>query len=187
VITNTGTLNLTLQMPAVSGLDQADFQMGDFPRLVLAPGQMEFLELTYAPSKQGAASATLDVMSDATNGKQQVQLTAKGGVTQQRHDGSQRVAGVAGSVSAAGVELQQSVPNPASGIAEIGYSIGSRGTVELVLYDAQGKMVQQLERGVREEGDHVVRVDVSGLASGIYHYRLTANGTSLSRELTVVR
>jgi hypothetical protein len=187
VITNTGTLNLTLQMPAVSGLDQADFQMGDFPRLMLAPGQMEFLELTYAPSKQGPSSATLDVMSDATNGKQQVQLTAKGGVTQQRHDGSQRVAGVAGSVSAAGVELQQSVPNPASGMAEIAYSISSRGSLELVLYDAAGKVVRQLERGMAEAGDHVARVDVSGLASGVYHYRLTANGTTLTREMTVVR
>jgi hypothetical protein len=187
VITNTGTLNLTLQMPVVSGPDQADFQMGDFPRLVLAPGQMEFLELTYAPSKQGAASATLDVMSDATNGKQQVQLTAKGGVTQQRHDGSQRVAGVTGSVSGSGVELRQSAPNPGRGMVEIGYSVSSRGSVELSLYDAEGKVVGQLDGGVRESGEHVVRVDVSGLPSGVYHYRLTANGTTLSRELTVVK
>jgi hypothetical protein len=187
VITNNGTLNLTLQMPVVSGADQADFQLGGFPRLVLAPGQMEFLEVTYAPSKQGATSATLDVMSDATNGKQQVQLTAKGGVTQGRHDDAGRVAGVAGSVSSRGVELRQSVPNPASGEVAISYSLSSRGQVALALYDASGKVVRQLAAGVEESGEHVVRVDVSGLSSGVYHYRLTANGTTLSRDMTVVR
>jgi hypothetical protein len=174
-------------MPVVSGADQADFQLGGFPRLVLAPGQMEFLEVTYAPSKQGATNATLDVMSDATNGKQQVQLTAKGGVTQGRHDDAGRVAGVAGSVSSRGVELRQSVPNPASGEVAISYSLSSRGQVALALYDASGKVVRQLAAGVEESGEHVVRVDVSGLSSGVYHYRLTANGTTLTRDMTVVR
>jgi hypothetical protein len=28
---------------------------------------------------------------------------------------------------------------------------------------------------------------VSGLSSGVYHYRLTVNGTTLSRDMTIVR
>jgi len=55
------------------------------------------------------------------------------------------------------------------------------------LYDATGKEVRELETGVREAGEHVVRIDVSGLPSGSYRYRLVAGGILLSRDLTVVR
>jgi hypothetical protein len=79
------------------------------------------------------------------------------------------------------------MPNPASGEVAISYSLSSRGQVALELYDASGKAVRQLAAGVEESGEHVVRVDVSGLSSGVYHYRLTANGTTLSRDMTVVR
>jgi hypothetical protein len=85
------------------------------------------------------------------------------------------------------VELRQSVPNPASGEVAISYSLSSRGQVALALYDASGKVVRQLAAGVEESGEHVVGVDVSGLSSGVYHYRLTANGTTLTREMTIIR
>jgi len=40
---------------------------------------------------------------------------------------------------------------------------------------------------MRPAGEHVVTVDMSGLSSGEYHYRLVVNGRTLSRTLHVVR
>ena len=93
-----------------------------------------------------------------------------------------------GAVALAGImELRQSVPNPVSGEATISYELNHSGAVMLRLYDERGMEVMVLEQGERGAGEHVVRVDVSGLASGVYHYRLEVGGRMLSRLLRVVR
>ena len=79
------------------------------------------------------------------------------------------------------------MPNPGRDRVEIGYRLAERGVVELGLYDGSGRLVRQVESGVRESGDQRVVVDVSGLASGTYHYQLRANGQVLTQTLTVVR
>jgi hypothetical protein len=84
------------------------------------------------------------------------------------------------------MELSQSVPNPASGEAEIRYELKTAAEVTLRLYDEQGREVSVLDGGHRSRGEHVVRVDVSGLSSGVYHYRLEAGGRMISRSLRVM-
>jgi hypothetical protein len=186
---NTGTVTLVVQQPTITGADAADFQVEQLVRTVLDPGQVEFLEVTYAPSKQGSSQAQLELQSDATNGKQTVVMTAKGASAEQQSGGSEQKSSGVGSISGnRGVELEQSVPNPAlGGMVEIGYVLAERGSVELRLYDASGKEVRVLEQGVGEAGEHIVRFDVSGLSSGSYRYRLVANGQSLTRTLIVTR
>jgi len=156
---------------------------------VLQPGQMEFLELSYAPSKPGSTSAQLEIMSDATNGKQTVALNGTGAIAQHESDpASQGTAGVGSEAGIAGVELLQSIPNPTmGGTVEIGYRLKEASRVELRLYDASGKEVRVLERGAKEAGEHIVKLDASELASGVYHYRLVVNGHMLTRSLNVVR
>jgi hypothetical protein len=206
-IRNTGWAPLTLQAPTLSGPDAAEFQFGTLPRLVLDSGQVEYLEVTYLPSRQGTVSATLNVLSNGTNGAQTVSLSAKGVVTSR--DGSDDDASAmqgdggtsdwlrdtpqtgtseVGAVTLPGVmELRQSVPNPVSGEATISYDLARSGAVVLRLYDERGMEVMVLEQGERAAGEHMVRVDVSGLASGVYHYRLEVGGKTLSRLLRVVR
>jgi hypothetical protein len=206
-IRNTGWAPLTLQAPTISGPDASEFQIGTLPRMVLDSGQVEYLEVTYLPSRQGTATATLNVMSNGTNGAQTVTLSAKGVVTSRdgsdgdatamQGDGSsgdwvrdipQTGTSEVGTVTLPGVmELRQSIPNPVSGEATISYELIRSGAVVLRLYDESGMEVIILEQGERAAGEHVVRVDVSGLASGVYHYRLEVGGRMLSRLLRVVR
>ena len=97
------------------------------------------------------------------------------------------VSGVAGEVTAGGVALRQSVPNPSRDVAEISYTLPTRGEVTLALYDGNGRLVRVLEQGMREAGEQRVMVRVSDLSSGVYHYRLTAAGHTLAQTMTVVR
>ncbi len=97
------------------------------------------------------------------------------------------VSGVGTSVSGYGMTLGQSVPNPAQHEVEIRYALVNGGSVDLSLYDEQGRLVRLLDAGERGSGAQVVRVDVSDLSSGRYFYRLRVDGKALSRWLQVVR
>jgi hypothetical protein len=206
-ITSTGTMPLMLQVPQMS--PGSDFTAGSLPRLVLAPGQTEYLELTYAPQTSGGSNAIMTILSNGTNGTGgSVQVTLTGTALKTKLigiDPSQTVAGpvrggldlpgnvelsasgVAGEDAMKGVSLWQSVPNPAREQAEIRYSLDRTMDVRLELYDASGRLVRVMETGNRETGSHSVILDVRGLASGIYHYRLSTPAGALTRSIDVVR
>lgn len=184
MLTNTGTMPLLLGQTQITGPTANDYTLGTLPRLLLQPGGSEFLEITYSPVSQGQSSATLTILSDATNGTQSVALGGTGrGIERSGNNG---VSGVE-ILEREGVMLWQTQPNPSQGEVELKYRLAEDGAVELRLYDESGHEVRTLDRGTRESGDHSVRFSVDGLPSGTYHYRLFANGQVLSRSMTVVK
>jgi hypothetical protein len=72
-----------------------------------------------------------------------------------------------------GVALEQNYPNPFNAGTVITYHLPSAGRITLALYDALGREVRVLEDGVAAGGAHASRVEVPGLASGMYLYRLS--------------
>jgi hypothetical protein len=68
--------------------------------------------------------------------------------------------------------LDQNYPNPFNPSTVINYSLADASDVSLVVYDALGKEVKVLVSGIQSKGDHSVTFNGSGLASGIYNYRL---------------
>ncbi len=84
------------------------------------------------------------------------------------------------------VTLEKAYPNPANDICNIIYSIPSDATVNVSLYDISGRMVQNLLDDTKQaRGRYKIPVDVSGLASGIYVYRIMVDGQTYSQKLTV--
>ena len=67
MISNTGTLPVRITDIAISGADAASYRAGLLPRRDLEPGQTEYLEITFAPTATGQASAELVVT--ANNGQ----------------------------------------------------------------------------------------------------------------------
>ena len=59
--------------------------------------------------------------------------------------------------------------------------------VALSLYSVRGRLVRRLVNGYREAGTYAVRIDASGLASGIYICRLEAGPHVQSRRLVLLR
>jgi len=83
--------------------------------------------------------------------------------------------------------LYPSYPNPARTAVTVPLEVPTEGPVRLLLYDALGRQVRTLLDEPLAPGRHEVRVDVSGLASGVYHYQLRAGDARASGRMTVVR
>ncbi|TKJ41665.1 hypothetical protein CEE37_03610 [candidate division LCP-89 bacterium B3_LCP] len=70
--------------------------------------------------------------------------------------------------------LYQNYPNPFNPVTTISYSLPEAVKVSLIVYDVGGRSVTEIVSGWRDEGVHEAVFDGSGLASGVYLYRLTA-------------
>ncbi len=83
--------------------------------------------------------------------------------------------------------LLQNYPNPFNPSTAISYQLSAVSLVRLKVYDILGREVATLVNGRESAGMHTLRFDGSGLASGVYFYRLTAGGMSQTRKMLLVR
>jgi hypothetical protein len=70
--------------------------------------------------------------------------------------------------------LQQNYPNPFNPTTTISYSLPAASFVTLNVYDVLGKEIRTLVNEKQTEGTYTVNFDATGLASGVYYYRLSA-------------
>ena len=86
------------------------------------------------------------------------------------------------------VRLLSTYPNPVRSRATVRLAIpdGSAQEVTLHLYDVLGRQVRMVRTGA-EAGRHEITLDTSRLPSGMYFLRLTAGGTTKTKQLTVVQ
>ena len=78
-------------------------------------------------------------------------------------------------------------PNPFNPETAINYALPQAGHVRLAVYDMTGRAVRVLVDGVRSQGRHSVRFNAGNLPTGTYVYRLTANGETRVRKMTLLR
>ena len=83
--------------------------------------------------------------------------------------------------------LHPAVPNPFNPSTTIRYGLPSRSHVTLTVFNALGQQVATLLQGEQEAGYHEVQFDASGLASGVYLYRLKAGDFVQAKKLMLVR
>ena len=72
--------------------------------------------------------------------------------------------------------LMQNYPNPFNPTTVISYQIPVTSTVSLRVYDLLGKEIATLYEGIHQPGNYKATFDASGLAGGVYFYRMHANG-----------
>ncbi|HTS00230.1 MAG TPA: 5'-nucleotidase C-terminal domain-containing protein [Bacteroidota bacterium] len=84
-------------------------------------------------------------------------------------------------------ELGQNYPNPFNPSTTISYALPVRSQVSLSVFNALGQVARVLVSGMEEAGVHEVRFDGTGLASGIYFYRLQAGSYVETRKLTLLK
>jgi hypothetical protein len=83
--------------------------------------------------------------------------------------------------------LEQNYPNPFNPQTVMQFTLRHETYVRLAVYDLLGREVATLVDGVRQAGVHAVRWDASGLASGVYLYRLRAGEELRTRSMMLVR
>ena len=71
-------------------------------------------------------------------------------------------------------ELDQNFPNPFNPTTTIYYQLPREAQVRMTVYDILGREVRLLVDESKEAGYHTVEFNASGLASGVYFYRIEA-------------
>jgi hypothetical protein len=84
-------------------------------------------------------------------------------------------------------ELSQNYPNPFNPTTAVSFQLPEASQVKLVVFDLLGHEVAMLADEKKPAGVHNVQVDASGLASGVYLYRLTAGNFVQTRKMIVVK
>ncbi|MDE3058347.1 MAG: T9SS type A sorting domain-containing protein, partial [Bacteroidota bacterium] len=72
--------------------------------------------------------------------------------------------------------LDQNYPNPFNPSTTISFALPANSFVQLTVYNILGQEVAMLVNEEMEAGTHIVRFDASRLPSGVYFYKLAANG-----------
>jgi len=84
-------------------------------------------------------------------------------------------------------ELYQNYPNPFNPETVIKYSLPERGFVSLKVYNVIGENVATLVNNSQEKGTKEITFNGENLPSGIYFYRLEANGTNVTKKMILLK
>ena len=85
--------------------------------------------------------------------------------------------------------LEQNYPNPFNPSTSIQFSLPASETITLRVFDSLGRTVSTLiDQKLHTAGTHTIQFNASGLASGIYLYRLEAGSSILmSRRMLLIK
>jgi hypothetical protein len=87
----------------------------------------------------------------------------------------------------AAYSLGQNYPNPFNPVTRIRYALPRAGVVKLVVYDIMGREVEMLVNERQAAGSYEAVWDGTRFASGVYFYRLTAEGYGETKRMTLIK
>ncbi len=87
----------------------------------------------------------------------------------------------------ASYSLSQNYPNPFNPVTRIRYDLPRSGSVRLAVYDVTGREVEMLVNEKQSAGSYEAVWDGTRFASGVYFYRLTAEGYGETRKMILIR
>jgi flagellar hook assembly protein FlgD len=85
------------------------------------------------------------------------------------------------------LELFQNVPNPVLDNTSISFYLPQDGNVRLTVSNSLGQEVITLTSADYAKGMHTLEMDAKSMSTGIYFYKLEANKTSITKQLTLVK
>ncbi len=86
-----------------------------------------------------------------------------------------------------GFNLSQNYPNPFNPSTKISFSIPKSSLVKIVVYDITGKEVETLVNENLNAGSFEVDFNASKLTSGVYFYRITADGFNETKKMILTK
>jgi len=83
--------------------------------------------------------------------------------------------------------LDQNYPNPFNPSTVISWHLAVSSHVNLAIFNVLGKKVATLVSEKQAEGNHHVEWDASGLASGVYFYKIQAGSFNQTKKLILIK
>ncbi len=85
------------------------------------------------------------------------------------------------------ISLGQNYPNPFNGRTVIEFSLAASSDVSIEIYDLLGRAIQRLELGALPPGRHEAFWDAGDYRSGVYFYRLHADGYDETKRMILLK
>jgi hypothetical protein len=169
VVKNTGAGNLNVTGVTFSGTHAADFGLVSAPTFPVTIPTAGTYTLTakFTPSVGGARNAVMTITnSDPARSAYDFAITGTGLVA-------------TGVTKVAEAYTLKVYPNPAGDAATVAMSMSKAATVEIGVYDVQGRQVMAPVQKAVGIGEHLTNINTANLANGVYFIRVT-DGTSSS-------
>ncbi|HMQ67425.1 MAG TPA: T9SS type A sorting domain-containing protein [Ignavibacteria bacterium] len=83
--------------------------------------------------------------------------------------------------------LLQNYPNPFNPVTKIDYILKNKTNVSMKIFDAKGSLIQTMERGIQNAGNHSVEFVASDLPSGVYYYRLETDDFTDTKQMILLK
>ncbi len=75
-------------------------------------------------------------------------------------------------------------PNPSSGNSILKYSLARKSSVEIGIYNLEGKLINSFNVGVKQEGIHEYQIPTQALGQGMYFVKVKSNNNEKQLKLT---
>jgi flagellar hook assembly protein FlgD len=83
--------------------------------------------------------------------------------------------------------LFQNYPNPFNPVTNIEYRVSNYGKVELSVYNILGQKVATLVDKKQPVGSYQVQWDATGLATGVYVYKLKTSQSQQVKKMIMIK
>ena len=84
-------------------------------------------------------------------------------------------------------ELSGSYPNPFNPTTSINYALANAGNVEIIIYDAAGRLVEELVNGHQDGGSYSISWNASNQSSGMYFAKMVAGEVIQTQKLVLLK
>ncbi|SVB74042.1 uncharacterized protein METZ01_LOCUS226896 [marine metagenome] len=84
-------------------------------------------------------------------------------------------------------ELSGSYPNPFNPTTSINYSVANESHVEIMIYDAAGRLVEELVNGHQDGGSYSITWNATNQASGMYFAKMIAGDVVQTQKLVLLK
>ena len=86
-----------------------------------------------------------------------------------------------------GFKLYQNYPNPFNPVTTLAFDLPSKSEVELEVFNMLGSLMSRVSLGILGSGHHTVEYNGVSLASGVYFYRIKAEGFSAMKKMVLLK
>jgi len=83
--------------------------------------------------------------------------------------------------------LVRNYPNPFNASTTISYSLETSSDVQIDIFDITGRLIETVADGYRSAGNHNLIWNAGEYSSGVYYYRLNADGGTFVSKMTLLK
>jgi len=74
-------------------------------------------------------------------------------------------------------------PNPATNLLNVKYNLPTEDNISISVFDLQGKLLLEVNKGIRTKGEHEEILDISILPAGQYLCRISGQTNTISKNI----